>query len=171
MVAFLFQQQKAPCHFSLLLTPILLQVFSILLQKGRQYCLCRIQCRKKQHNVQIERNYSNAAIYPDSSWAGVLVDATNRVGCYYVVNIAAKTGKSWWFAQINLNTKNTHLFQKKKESDIEQKYAIYHRRLCFRWEPVKELEPHFKRSIVKQSTQYTFAKLITNVLFTLSLFD
>lgn len=47
----------------------------------------------------------------------------------------------------------------------------YHRRLCFRWEPVKELEPHFKRSIVKQSTQYTFAKLITNVLFTLSLFD
>lgn len=36
---------------------------------------------------------------------------------------------------------------------------------------VKELEPHFKRSIVKQSTQYTFAKLITNVLFTLSLFD
>ena len=33
--------------------------------------------------------------YPDSSWAGVLVDATNRVGCYYVVNIAAKTGKTW----------------------------------------------------------------------------
>ena len=46
MVAFLFQQQKAPCHFSLLLTPILLQVFSILLQKGRQYCLLRIQCKK-----------------------------------------------------------------------------------------------------------------------------
>lgn len=42
MVAFLFQQQKALCHFSLLLTPILLQVFSILLQKGRQYCLFRI---------------------------------------------------------------------------------------------------------------------------------
>ena len=39
MVAFLFQQKKAPCHFSLLATPILLQVFSILLQKGRQYCL------------------------------------------------------------------------------------------------------------------------------------
>lgn len=34
--------------------------------------------------------------YPDSSWAGVLVDATNRVGCYYVVNIAAKTGKTWY---------------------------------------------------------------------------
>mgnify|MGYP000349836279 CR=1 FL=1 len=27
----------------------------------------------------------------------------------------------------------------KRESDIEQKYAIYHRRLCFRWNPVKEL--------------------------------
>ena len=51
------------------------------------------------------------------------------------------------------------------------KYAIYHRRLCFRWEPVKELEPHFKRSIVKRFTQYTFAKLITSALFTLSLFD
>ena len=59
----------------------------------------------------------------------------------------------------------------KRESDIEQKYAIYHRRLCFRWEPVKELEPHFKRSIVKRFTQYTFAKLITSALFTLSLFD
>ena len=34
--------------------------------------------------------------YPDSSWAGVLVDATNHVGCYYVVNIAAKTGKTWY---------------------------------------------------------------------------
>lgn len=43
-----------------------------------------------------KRNYSNAAIYPDSSWAGVLVDATNRVGRYYVVNIAAKTGKTWY---------------------------------------------------------------------------
>ena len=62
-------------------------------------------------------------------------------------------------------------FRKKRESDIEQKYAIYHRRLCFRWEPVKELEPHFKRSIVKRFTQYTFAKLITSALFTLSLFD
>ena len=51
------------------------------------------------------------------------------------------------------------------------KVAIYHRRLCFRWEPVKELEPYFKRSIVKRFTQYTFAKLITSALFTLSLFD
>ena len=42
---------------------------------------------------------------------------------------------------------------------------------CFRWEPVKELEPYFKRSIVKRFTQYTFAKLITSALFTLSLFD
>lgn len=66
--------------------------------------------------------------------------------------------------------KYTSLLEK-RESDIEQKYAIYHRRLCFRWEPVKELEPHFKRSIVKRFTQYTFAKLITSALFTLSLFD
>ena len=66
--------------------------------------------------------------------------------------------------------KYTSLLEK-KESDIEQKYAIYHRRLCFRWEPVKELEPHFKRSIIKCSTQYMFAKPITNALFTLSLFD
>ena len=43
MVAFLFQQQKAPCHFSLLVTPISLRIFSILLQKRRQYCLLRIQ--------------------------------------------------------------------------------------------------------------------------------
>ena len=54
---------------------------------------------------------------------------------------------------------------------IEQKHAIYHHRLCFQWEPVKEPELHFKRSIIKRSTQYTFAKLITSVLFTLSLFD
>ena len=70
--------------------------FSILLQKCRQYCLLGIQCKKGWHNAQIERSYSNVAIYPDSSWAGVLVDATNRVGCYYVVNIAAKTGKTWY---------------------------------------------------------------------------
>lgn len=25
-----------------------------------------------------------------------VLDATNRVGCYYVVNIAAKTGKTWY---------------------------------------------------------------------------
>ena len=62
-------------------------------------------------------------------------------------------------------------FRKKKESDIEQKYAIYHHRLCFQWEPVKEPERHFKRSIIKCSTQYMFAKPITNALFTLSLFD
>ena len=62
MVAFLFQQQKAPFHFSLLLTPILLQVFSILLQKCRQYCLLGIQCKKGWHNAQIERSYSDAAI-------------------------------------------------------------------------------------------------------------
>lgn len=37
MVAFLFHQQKALCHFSLLVTPISLQIFSILLQKRRQY--------------------------------------------------------------------------------------------------------------------------------------
>ena len=71
-------------------------IFSILLQKCRQYCLLGIQCKKGWHNAQIERSYSNVAIYPDSSWAGVLVDATNRVGCYYVVNIAAKTGKTWY---------------------------------------------------------------------------
>ena len=80
MVAFLFQQQKALCHFSLLVTPISLRIFSILLQKCRQYCLLCIQCKKGWHNAQIERSYSNVAIYPDSSWAGVLVDATNRVG-------------------------------------------------------------------------------------------
>ena len=57
------------------------------------------------------------------------------------------------------------------QSDIEQKYAIYHRRLCFRWEPVKELEPHFKRSTIKRSIRYMFAKPITNVLFTLFLLD
>ena len=96
MVAFLFQQQKALCHFSLLVTPISLRIFSILLQKCRQYCLLCIQCKKGWHNAQIERSYSNVAIYPDSSWAGVLVDATNRVGCFYVVNIAAKTGKTWY---------------------------------------------------------------------------
>lgn len=75
MVAFLFQQQKALCHFSLLVTPISLRIFSILLQKCRQYCLLGIQCKKGWHNAQIERSYSNVAIYPDSSWAGVLVDA------------------------------------------------------------------------------------------------
>ena len=96
MVAFLFQQKKAPCHFSLLATPILLQISSILLQKCGQYYLLCVQCKKGWHNAQIERSYSDAAIYPDSSWAGVLVDATNRVGCYYVVNIAAKTGKTWY---------------------------------------------------------------------------
>ena len=57
------------------------------------------------------------------------------------------------------------------ESDIEQKYAIYHRRLCFRWEPVKEPELHFKRSTIKRSIRYMFAKPITNVLFTLFLLD
>lgn len=46
MVAFLFQQQKALCHFSLLVTPISLRIFSILLQKCRQYCLLGIQCKK-----------------------------------------------------------------------------------------------------------------------------
>lgn len=66
--------------------------------------------------------------------------------------------------------KYTSLLEK-KESDIEQKYAIYHRRLCFRWEPVKELEPHFKRSTIKRSIRYMFAKPITNVLFTLFLLD
>ena len=60
MVAFLFHQQKALCHFSLLVTS--LQIFSILLQKRRQYCLLRIQCKKGWHNAQIERSYSNAAI-------------------------------------------------------------------------------------------------------------
>lgn len=45
MVAFLFQQQKALCHFSLLVTPISLRIFSILLQKRRQYCLLRIHGR------------------------------------------------------------------------------------------------------------------------------
>ena len=62
MVAFLFHQQKTLCHFSLLVTPISLQIFSILLQKRRQYCLLRIQCKKGWHNAQIERSYSNAAI-------------------------------------------------------------------------------------------------------------
>ena len=65
MVAFLFQQQKALCHFSLLVTPISLRIFSILLQKCRQYCLLCIQCKKGWHNAQIERSYSNAAIYAD----------------------------------------------------------------------------------------------------------
>mgnify|MGYP000264278533 CR=1 FL=1 len=63
MVAFLFQQQKALCHFSLLVTPISLRIFSILLQKCRQYCLLCIQCKKGWHNAQIERSYSNVAIY------------------------------------------------------------------------------------------------------------
>ena len=66
---------------------------------------------------------------------------------------------------------NTHLFRKRRNRNIEQKYAIYHHRLCFQWEPVKEPERHFKRSIIKCSTQYMFAKPITNALFTLSLFD
>lgn len=48
--------------FSLLVTPISLRIFSILLQKRRQYCLLRIQCKKGWHNAQIERSYSNAAI-------------------------------------------------------------------------------------------------------------
>ena len=52
MVAFLFQQQKALCHFSLLVTPISLRIFSILLQKCRQYCLLGIQCKKGWHNTE-----------------------------------------------------------------------------------------------------------------------
>ena len=94
--------------------------------------------RDQTKDFDIPASQKDWTKYPDSSWAGVLVDATNRVGCYYVVNIAAKTErlgmlkfqiisdnrfeqgvfyvyrflikKSWWFAQINLNTKNTHLF-------------------------------------------------------------
>lgn len=62
MVAFLFQQKKAPCHFSLLATPILLQISSILLQKCGQYYLLCVQCKKGWHNAQIERSYSDAAI-------------------------------------------------------------------------------------------------------------
>ena len=53
---------KALCHFSLLVTPISLRIFSILLQKCRQYCLLCIQCKKGWHNAQIERSYSDAAI-------------------------------------------------------------------------------------------------------------
>lgn len=125
MVAFLFQQQKALCHFSLLVTPISLRIFSILLQKRRQYCLLRIQCKKgllinsatkitsqtlrigqtgwtsngyreQTKDFDIPASQKDWTKYPDSSWAGVLVDATNCVGCYYVVNIAAKTGKTWY---------------------------------------------------------------------------
>ena len=53
---------KALCHFSLLVTPISLRIFSILLQKCRQYCLLGIQCKKGWHNAQIERSYSDAAM-------------------------------------------------------------------------------------------------------------
>lgn len=53
---------KSTMPFSLLVTPISLRIFSILLQKCRQYCLLCIQCKKGWHNAQIERSYSDAAI-------------------------------------------------------------------------------------------------------------
>ena len=101
MVAFLFQQQKALCHFSLLVTPISLRIFSILLQKLinliRKDCLWTSNgYREQTKDFDIPASQKDWTKYPDSSWAGVLVDATNRVGCYYVVNIAAKTGKTWY---------------------------------------------------------------------------
>ena len=49
--------------------------------------------REQTKDFDIPASQKNWTKYPDSSWAGVLVDATNHVGCYYVVNIAAKTGK------------------------------------------------------------------------------
>ena len=52
--------------------------------------------REQTKDFDIPASQKNWTKYPDSSWAGVLVDATNRVGCYYVVNIAAKTGKTWY---------------------------------------------------------------------------
>lgn len=48
------------------------------------------------NEIQTYPSQKNWTKYRDSSWAGVLVDATNHVGCYYVVNIAAKTGKTWY---------------------------------------------------------------------------
>ena len=52
--------------------------------------------REQTKDFDIPASQKNWTKYPDSSWAGVLVDATNHVGCYYVVNIAAKTGKTWY---------------------------------------------------------------------------
>ena len=52
--------------------------------------------REQTKDFDIPASQKDWTKYPDSSWAGVLVDATNRVGCYYVVNIAAKTGKTWY---------------------------------------------------------------------------
>ena len=52
--------------------------------------------RDQTKDFDIPASQKDWTKYPDSSWAGVLVDATNRVGCYYVVNIAAKTGKTWY---------------------------------------------------------------------------
>lgn len=52
--------------------------------------------REQTKDFDIPASQKDWTKSPDSSWAGVLVDATNRVGCYYVVNIAAKTGKTWY---------------------------------------------------------------------------
>lgn len=71
MVAFLFQQQKALCHFSLLVTPISLRIFSILLQKCRQYCLLCIQCKKtsvykgyKQDKIEMRGDRAEMSDFP-----------------------------------------------------------------------------------------------------------
>ena len=65
---------------------------------------------------------------------------------------------------------NTHLFRK-RGIGYRTKVRDLSSPSLFRWEPVKELEPHFKRSTIKRSIRYMFAKPITNVLFTLFLLD
>lgn len=81
----------------------LLQCSNIALNEIQTYQLIRKDClwtsngyREQTKDFDIPASQKDWTKYPDSSWAGVLVDATNRVGCYYVVNIAAKTGKTWY---------------------------------------------------------------------------
>lgn len=81
----------------------LLQCSNIALNEIQTYHLIRKDClwtsngyREQTKDFDIPASQKDWTKYPDSSWAGVLVDATNRVGCYYVVNIAAKTGKTWY---------------------------------------------------------------------------
>lgn len=74
----------------------LLQCSNIILNDIQTYPWTSNGYREQTKDFDIPASQKDWTKYPDSSWAGVLVDATNRVGCYYVVNIAAKTGKTWY---------------------------------------------------------------------------
>lgn len=74
----------------------LLRCSNIALNEIQTYPWTSNGYREQTKDFDFPASQKDWTKYPDSSWAGVLVDATNRVGCYYVVNIAAKTGKTWY---------------------------------------------------------------------------